>query len=96
MKGVRGWGNFTCHPKSIDEELSFKNVEIQIHILADTELVKYDNEDGDLIKVSSLVDTLYLRFTTSLLHFFGLLIVGIWGTKQTQISNYKQSLYFED
>lgn len=70
LKGVRGWGNLICHPKSIDEELSFKNVEIQIHILADIELVKYDNEDGDLIKVSILVDTLYLRFTTSLLHFF--------------------------
>lgn len=70
MKGVWGWGNFTCNPKSVDEELSFKNVEIQIHILADTELVKCDNEGGDLIKVSILVDTLYLRFTTSILHFF--------------------------
>lgn len=76
MKGMWGWGNFTCHPKSIDEELSFKNVEIQIHILADIELVKYDNEDGDLIKVFILVDTLYLRFTTSLLHLFGLLKFG--------------------
>lgn len=27
-------------------------MEIQIHILADTELVKCDNEGGDLIKVS--------------------------------------------